>query len=242
MSSPTITKSLRERIRSIADQQGGPTRLARAAGLAPSAVSQYLSEKPGRASEPSIASLIKLADAAGVSIGWLSAGRPPRSANSMLPEGYVLVPFFDLRASDWRIHTLQHPPSGWSALRREWLDSAGANVAETESFEAPEDVGLVISAGDLIAVDRSKGWRPDRATFELSAGALYLVAPEARVALRRLFWQRKGESIVAKAPGLRSEIIRVQQQAFQILGLVVARCGAVPAAGTVRQGSLSALK
>lgn len=241
MSTP-ITKSLRERIRALAAQQGGPTRLARAAGLAPSAVSQYLSEKPGRASEPSIASLIKLADAAGVSIGWLSAGRPPRAANAMLPEGYVLVPFFDLRASDWRIHTFQHPPSGWSALRREWLDAAGADVAETVSVEAPEDAGLVITAGDSIAVDRSKGWRPDRAAFELREGALYLVAPEARVALRQLSWQRRGEAIVARAPGLRSEIIRVQRQAFQILGLVVARCGTVSEPGTVRQGSFSRLK
>jgi len=54
---------------------------AEAAGLAPSTVHQYLTEKQGRASAPKISSLIRIAQAGGVSLDWLATGKGPGPGN-----------------------------------------------------------------------------------------------------------------------------------------------------------------
>ncbi len=75
--------SLRLRILQLAAECGGVVALARRAGLAPSTVAQYTTEKPGRASEPGAIAALKLARAANVRLEWLVSGEGSKNAGSV---------------------------------------------------------------------------------------------------------------------------------------------------------------
>ena len=220
----TKPPSIRDRIRIIAAEQGGPTALAHKAGLAPSTVAQYLSEERGRASMPGLEALIKLADASHVSITWLAAGRGPRNPD-FLPDGYQLFPYFDLRVLGWRIHGLSGSPAEWVALKRSWFnrpERPGRPPQEIQCISTPDDnFSPLLKYGDLIAIDRSAGggYLP----LNFAEGALYAIAPEARILLRRLHWERD-KGFVARA-GMHGKLIKLE--AFQIIGQIIWRSGPV---------------
>ncbi len=73
-------RQLRGRIAQIIGECGGVVALARRAGLSPSTVAQYTTERPGRASEPGALAVLKLARAAKVQIGWLVSGEGAKRA------------------------------------------------------------------------------------------------------------------------------------------------------------------
>ncbi|MGH8337924.1 MAG: helix-turn-helix domain-containing protein, partial [Gammaproteobacteria bacterium] len=91
--------------------QGGISALARRVGLAPSTISQYLSDEKGRASEPGVEALIKLARGARVSIEWLATGEGAKAAGSgKVPDGYDLIKFFDLQMSGNQLRGMMEMP------------------------------------------------------------------------------------------------------------------------------------
>jgi transcriptional regulator with XRE-family HTH domain len=234
--STAITKSLGDRIRQIADEHGGPSILARAAGLAPSTVTQYLSVREGRRSEPGVAALIKLAKAANVSVNWLATGEGPKNANNPLPEGYFAVPFFDLRASGGRIYAFnQEQVAAFRIFEAAQLGHPAAR--DLRCFDAFEEVGLEIRCGDLVVADFSvsaratPGHPPWPANFK--DGDLYVVAQEAKVMLRYLHRQRGAvkntrPAIVATAPNQKDMVIAADALDFVVIGRVIWRGGRLP--------------
>lgn len=75
-------RDLRLRISEIAQDCGGIAALARRVGLSPSTIAQYVTERPGRASEPGVTAVVKLARGAGVRIEWLVAGEGAKRAGN----------------------------------------------------------------------------------------------------------------------------------------------------------------
>jgi hypothetical protein len=152
--------------------------LAKRGGLAQSSVNQYLREKAGRASEPGVEALVKLADAGRVSIGWLASGRPPKDPGAALPEGYGLFPCFDLRPYGWRIHGLHGDPASWIPLNFAWVTCAPVSLNWIECIEAPETADNfppAIGPGDILAIDRTRGGDPNGILpLTISDGRLYL--------------------------------------------------------------------
>lgn len=71
---------LRRRIAQLINECGGVVALARRAGLSPSTVAQYTTERPGRASEPGALAVLKLARAANVRVEWLVSGEGAKRA------------------------------------------------------------------------------------------------------------------------------------------------------------------
>jgi transcriptional regulator with XRE-family HTH domain len=84
-------RELRSRISEIVQDLGGVAALARRAGLSPSTIAQYISDKPGRASEPGATAALKLARGAGVRLEWLVAGEGPKRASESAPIDFALL-------------------------------------------------------------------------------------------------------------------------------------------------------
>jgi transcriptional regulator with XRE-family HTH domain len=72
------TAGISYRIRDLVDEAGSAQQLAERAGLAPSAILQYLPRESGRISKPSIVALVKLAQTTQVSLTWLLTGQGPK--------------------------------------------------------------------------------------------------------------------------------------------------------------------
>ena len=98
-----------ERLRILIDRRGSVLGLATSAGLKNSSIHLWLG-----GSEPSREKLVKLADAAGVTVEWLAAGRGPMRAD-LLPEGWLLVP--RLKGSSKVIHE----GVDYLALKKDWI-------------------------------------------------------------------------------------------------------------------------
>src|SRR5271156_3883018 len=73
------------RIQKLAIAVGGPKQLSERSGLSRAVIGKYLSGK----SDPSRQRLVKLADAAGISIRWLATGEGEMLRND---GGFVLMP------------------------------------------------------------------------------------------------------------------------------------------------------
>src|SRR5208282_1911807 len=73
------------RLRKLATFVGGPKQLSERSGLSRAVIGKYLSGK----SDPSRERLVKLADAAGISIRWLATGEGEMSRND---DSFVFLP------------------------------------------------------------------------------------------------------------------------------------------------------
>jgi transcriptional regulator with XRE-family HTH domain len=216
------------RLRELSAKLGSYSALAKRAGLSPTTLQNYF-----EGGEPTRPALIALAAAGDVSVQWLCLGRGPKTA-SLIPEDYYEIPFFDLRASGWRIYPLSGSPARFLLFRRDWLDLPGVDIHQLESIEADEDLEPIV-AGDLLVVDRSKGWHPyprlresglESGALNLMEGAVYVVAREARVSLARLSWAVPGKSLLVTSPKIQAEEMPTEGLGYLILGTVVWHGGA----------------
>jgi phage repressor protein C with HTH and peptisase S24 domain len=135
-----------QRLQILIERRGSVLGLATSADLSNSSIHLWLS-----GSEPSREKLVKLADAAGVSIAWLAAGRGPMRAD-LLPEGYALVRRYKAESK------VEYEGVDYLALKREWIRSLpGAPTAEALLLtEATGDAMTpTIKSGDLILVNTS---------------------------------------------------------------------------------------
>jgi hypothetical protein len=189
-----------------------------------------LSEEERRASEPGVAALVKLARAANVSVTWLATGQGPKSADNQLPDGYLSIPFYDLRASGGRIYTFtQEAVEDFIVFKESWLREAGAIQKDSAAFEALETLKPDIRIGDLVVMDQRGGARPTPGRppwpIDFIDGGAYAVALEARVLLRRLYRdgpKRSGASaIVARAPGCSDIHVAADALNFVVIGRLV---------------------
>lgn len=211
-----VVNPLRERVREIATERGGPTALARAAGLAPTTVAQYLSEEKGRASEPGATALTKLARAGGVSIRWLVTGEGPKTADQELPNGFIFVDLIDLaNAGGAFVHAIINrpmPPDRRILYKYDLIEKlapAGPNIFAVRTCPSL-DFFPVIHVGDIIVIDRPvlplSAWDWSGKLGDL----IYLVADGELLKLRRLL--RNGDSIRLMAPNGKADRTRLDLQ------------------------------
>jgi hypothetical protein len=219
---PAPDNEFLNRLEELSEKTGSRTALAKRAGLSPKTVQNYF-----EGGEPTRPALIAIAEAGNVSIEWLCLGRGSKSSNH-IPEGYCAVPFFDLRPSGWRIYALhQGEPSDFILLKEKWLAGKDVETGKLESIEAPQPFEPEIHSGELLVVDRSKGWSPWRRVrpLRLTEGAIYLAAREAHAVLRRLSWREPNRIVTAVLPETKTEEISIDDPGFQPLGIVIWRAG-----------------
>src|SRR5262252_1361420 len=137
-------------------------RLARATGVSPSAFRKWLRGE----AEPSRERLVALAQAAGVSVGWLAGGEgpeprprrsdpPDRGTTDVNPRDYVLLPRRPELAAAGPGTSSVHEGSEFLALRHGWIRSTFGIEPEQLLLEqaAGESMQPGILDGDLLLID-----------------------------------------------------------------------------------------
>lgn len=178
---------LRQRLAPAFERSGSQAAFAEHAGISKNTLNKYLS-----GTQPSPGALIRLADAAGVSIDYL-VGRSAEAATSdtgpvfgsavSVPfsgtEDFIFVPRLDVRASagpGQAVVPADHDLEPQVAFRESWLRSLGVAPRNAEFVEARGDsMEPTICDGDLMLVDRGYGQVLDGKIYVLVVGGLVVV-------------------------------------------------------------------
>ena len=148
---PGSHAAFKERLRALVDQFGSIFALASAAGVSDTSIHLWL-----RGSEPGRDKLVRLTEAAGVSLEWLLRGHGPMRAD-LLPEGYRLIRTEQNVELDAEPGSSDdHRQSDYLAFKSEWIAKLGV-PSEGEGLvvtPARGDAMLpVIAPGDLLLID-----------------------------------------------------------------------------------------
>ncbi|MBS9777160.1 MAG: helix-turn-helix domain-containing protein [Gammaproteobacteria bacterium] len=190
MAKPTyLDLDFGSRIEKVIDIIGGMSETARQTGISVPSISRW---RDGT-SDPSRTNIVKLAEAANVSLAWLATGdgemkSSEESTNSNTNEGdYVSVPFYRATASAGHgAFTDGHSkPSHHLAFRKRWLEAKG--------FDLKHLVGLVVS-GDSMEPTIHDGAAIiiNMARNEVMDGNIYVIRIANRLWIKRTQWLTNG--------------------------------------------------
>lgn len=170
--------TIRARLRTIVEEAGGNASFSRKSGIPLSSLNNYLA---GTAIK--IGVLVKIADTAGLTVDQL-IGREPAlmHASSDVPEGFVPVPFLEVRASAGRGRAslpAETVATSHFLFSEAWLRSLGVSVQHAELLQAQGDsMYPTIQDGDLMLVDRGYG--------EVVHGKIYALVVNDLVVVKRV--------------------------------------------------------
>lgn len=200
-------------------------RLARATGVSPSAFRKWLRGD----AEPSRERLVALAQAAGVSVGWLAAGEgaPPRFFGARAevtgpdPRDYVLLP---KRPESAAAGAESPPPVGeaeFIAFRRDWIRSELGIEPDHLAMETAvgESMTPNIQDGDLLLVDTTE----DR----IRSFGVYVVEIAGERLVKRVQPKLDGSlTLISDNAVYEPEhVTPAQAGAVQVVGRVLWTCG-----------------
>jgi phage repressor protein C with HTH and peptisase S24 domain len=232
-----IAASFPDRLRILVGRSGSVLALAQDAKVSDSSVHLWLG-----GSEPSREKLVKLADAAGVTVDWLAAGRGPMRAD-LLPEGYALVRRYKGESG------VEYHGVDFLALKKDWIQSLPGTPSAEALFltEAEGDaMAPYIEAGDLILINTSdRNFRDGIwALSSISISGASVISSdmilvrrlraEGRATFRLLcdnkdFESPPGQIVRVKGRTLMAlESLGEGTLAFRSLGRVIWKAGAIP--------------
>ena len=180
----TTAKLLKERLATAFEQHGSQAAFAKAAGIPKDTFSKYLA-----GSQPGPAALIKMADAASVSLDYL-LGRDAASGNQVsdpatrttLPNDFIPIRQLEVRASAGPGRAVVPAGEGGPAevaFRESWLRTLGVVPRNAEFLQAQGDsMEPTICDGDLMLVDRGYG--------EVRNGKIYVLVVNGLVLVKRV--------------------------------------------------------
>lgn len=197
------------RVQVLVNRFGGAAQLARRAGL-----SRQMIEKYAGGSEPNRENLVRLAEAADVSLEWLAIGRDATEvAGAGLRKGYLALPRYSVRAAAGSGEELVD----WIYFEQEWLRrTLGVNPRELVIIEAIGDSMFpTIASGDLLLVDVSEP--------KLRGEAMYVLAFDDAVVVKRVMMPGKGRLILTSDNERygSTEIARDELDRVRVVGRVV---------------------
>lgn len=180
--------AIRARLKTIVEERGGNAAFSRVSGIPLSSLNNYLS---GTAMKLNAA--VRIADAAGISVDEL-LGREPAlvRSSSSIPEGFVPVPFLEVRASAGRGRAslpAETVASEHFLFSRSWLRSLDISPEDAELLQAEGDSMFpTIQDGDLMLVDRGFG--------EVVHGKIYALVANGLVIVKRVNFLAGGGMIL----------------------------------------------
>ena len=195
------------RIQQLVDRFGSQVALARKAGLEESLISGYLKKR----NEPRRPVLIRLARAAGVSVGWLAAGERTQESE------YVYVPRRAVRASAGAGNEVESEQIvDYLAFKKDWISRNFGSPAGLVVIEADgESMAPLINDRDLVLVDT--------ASRRIVDGGIYVLLHELGLRIKRLHQSAAGVEITSDNPDPRypRETTPSERIAEQVIGRVV---------------------
>jgi phage repressor protein C with HTH and peptisase S24 domain len=175
------------RLQEIVRHWPSADRLARATGVSPSAFRKWLRGD----AEPSRERLVALAQAAGVSVGWLAGGEgpPPRLGSALVPSrltpgapgihrrDYLLLPKRPESAAAGAESPPPVGPAEFIAFRRDWVRSEFGIEPDHLLMEMAVGESMLpnIQDGDLLLVDTTENRFRSFGVYVLEVGGERLV-------------------------------------------------------------------
>lgn len=197
-----------ERLSELAETLGSKAALARKAGLPLSSLDSYFS-----GTEPPRRVLNRLAEAGRVNVDWLSRGRGQMGAADA-PEGYVAIPYCNLRFSGPHIRAINFLTKERYLIRQTEIDAIGigGGVFAVGGAEEGLDFPPRVTTGDTLLIEMPQGHVIERPTlaegWPIEEGSLYLIAEGVELRLRKLQRGKDGTVSVIQADG-RVEKVRL---------------------------------
>jgi hypothetical protein len=170
-----------KRLEEVASNFRSRAAFALAAGIPASSLQSYF-----EGSEPTRATLYALADAGRVSLEWLACGRGYKDPHPQVPDGYLAIPFYDIRKAGGYVYPLvSEDVVDFTYLKLEWFSYPGIEPGKLFLIEVTDSRVAEISNGDFAVVDAA--WASSRRTptKEISRGT-YLVSQRARLSVQRV--------------------------------------------------------
>jgi phage repressor protein C with HTH and peptisase S24 domain len=198
------------RIQKLAIAVGGPKQLSERSGLSRAVIGKYLSGK----SDPSRQRLVKLANAAGVSIRWLVTGEGEMSRDD---QSFVFVPRGEIRAASRdELSVSSDQIVDHLAFRADWIhDRLRVDPNRLALIEARGDsMAPTVHDGDLLLIEVS-GYR-----FALD-GIYAIIRPDG-LAVKRLVKRIDG-AVEVRSDNPLYGLEVAPAEAFKILGRVIWR-------------------
>jgi len=229
------------RLREVVSRVGSIAKLASRSGIGSRTISDYLNGS----SEPSRERLVALAQAGGVSAGWLATGREPirtleeagayvggemarfaeaaseaaqGASGAHPPSDFIYVPRYDIEASAGggaEVHSEQIVD--YLAFRRDWVLSQGFEPRQLALIEALGDsMAPTIEDKDLVLVDLSHR--------TLGRPGVYVLRRDHTLLAKRLEvrWDGPGVIVRSVSPAYDDQTLDEGEAAqLQILGRVV---------------------
>jgi phage repressor protein C with HTH and peptisase S24 domain len=203
--------------------------IASACGVAPSAVTQWIS---GESKSLKPENLYALAEATGFRAEWLAIGKPPEREAEVLPgspseKDYALIPQYSARGSSGSGYLNDHVEiTGGLAFKREWLK--GMSLREENlrvMYNHGDSNWPTLSDGEVLLVDVSK--------IEPANGKMHaMYDPDNEVIIKRLIRDMAGGWIIRSDNQDKTRypdmpISDKGMQAVEIIGRVVWRGGGI---------------
>ncbi len=213
----TTVENLSARLTLIARQFGGVAGLARTIGVSDNAIYKWLA---GRG-PPSLASVVAIARAAGVSIEWLATGREGASGSvsgtQIAGDGdYALMPRGEVRFGAGRGGRLRNPLIVDAlAFHARWLERRlDADPMRLMLLEMSGDsMAPTLRAGDLVLADL----RRDRAR----AAGLYVLRERDNPIVKRIQRRRLGRRLTILSDNRAYQPIELPARSVNIVGQVI---------------------
>lgn len=209
-SSPTPDATFADRL-AIAIGDESAHAFARRSEIGDSTLRRYLA-----GSVPGVDKLLVLADAAGVTLDWLAAGRGPmrggmQQSQEMVPvEGFVPIPQLDVRASAGSGHLAvsedAYATTDVVAFREAWLRRLGVSVNFARILICQGDsMHETISDGDMMLLDTS--------IREVQSDGVYVLVFNGLVKVKRIEIQRDRLLLKSDNPHYETEIVPAAESA-----------------------------
>ncbi len=199
------------RIRKLATLIGGPKRLSERSGLSRAVIGKYLSGK----SDPSRERLVKLAEAAGISIRWLATGEGEMSGSD---DSYVFMPRSEIKKDQLSVvsdQIVDHVAFRAERVRESLrVDPSGLALIEARG----DAMAPTIHGGDLLLIEVS-GKPVDPDWVQAPDGVYALVRPDG-LAVKRLVRRLDGLIEVRSDNPLYGYEV-ASPEAFKVLGRVL---------------------
>lgn len=131
-------------------------------------------------SMPTLDNLLRIADAAEVSVEWLATGKEPTKSDSQFEEEFALIPGYNVQvAAGHESIAGDEAPTRELALRRKWLRFRGFNE---------NDLALVFAKGDSMEPTTSDNETVmvDTSKQKLRDGHIYLIQNGDHLLVKRI--------------------------------------------------------
>lgn len=208
------------------EKAGGATKMAEKAGVSGSVLRKWRSGS----SEPSRVNLIKLADAAGVTVEWLATGRGEEDISNQLAtqqfgevvgmEDYAFVPLYDAQCSAG--------PGAWNENCRVLTHISFTRYSLRKQGLTPEHLSAVRNDGDSMYPDIANGDTVliDHTRTTIEGEGIYIIRLEDHLYAKRLQRNFDGVSIISTNKEYREVVVpRDRLHELEIIGRAVWAAG-----------------